>query len=61
MSDLKPQQQAIESARLRLHKLVAEKGGRLSDPEVAELSAYLDKLIVEYERSKRERAVNSNK
>lgn len=56
MFDLKQQQQAIENARLRLHKLVAEKGGSLSDTEVAELSAYLDKLIVEYERGKRAEA-----
>lgn len=54
MSSLKHQEMAIEETRLRLHQLVADLNGDLGCPQVNELSGYLDQLIVEYERSKRE-------
>ena len=52
MFDLTKQQQLIEKERSRLHELVIAKRGNLADPEVNELSAHLDRLIVAYERSK---------
>lgn len=52
MSKLQEQQQEIERVRRRLHELVEAKAGNLIDAEVAELSSYLDRLIVEYERQK---------
>ena len=55
MYDLTKQQQLIEKERSRLHELVIAKRGNLADPEVNELSAHLDRLIVAYERSKMEK------
>jgi len=52
MSDLKQLQQEIECVRSRLHELVMAKQGHFIDPEVTELSSYLDNLIVQYERDK---------
>lgn len=39
----------IEVVRARLHRLVEQRLGDLTDNEVAELSSYLDHLIVKYE------------
>ncbi len=52
MSILIEKQQEIERTRLQLHDLVLEKAGNLIDKDVAELSMYLDRLIVDYEREK---------
>ena len=52
MTELLKKQQEIENLRCRLHELVIAKKGDLTHPEVAELSAQLDRLIVEFERSK---------
>lgn len=51
MSD-RQKQQEIEAARIMLYNLVNDKKGDLSDPEVAKLSAYLDELIVAYEKTR---------
>lgn len=49
VTNLIEKQREIEEVRLRLHFLVEEKAGNFADREVGELSAYLDRLIVEYE------------
>lgn len=54
MSSLNEQQREIEALRLRLHELVLAKRENLADPEVAELSALLDNLIVKFEKTKAE-------
>lgn len=54
MLTLNEQQHEIETTRLRLHELVLTKKGNLKDPEVTELSTFLDNLIVRYERTKAE-------
>ena len=46
---LAEKQQEIEVIRERLHQLVERKFGNFTDTEVADLSQYLDQLIVEYE------------
>ncbi len=52
MFNLQKLAQEIERVRVHLHELVEQKSGNLIDPEVAEASIQLDKLIVEYERVK---------
>ncbi|GBG56866.1 Spo0E family sporulation regulatory protein-aspartic acid phosphatase [Sporomusaceae bacterium FL31] len=52
MSELRQLQMEIEKVRTRLHELVAVKRGHFIDPEVTELSEYLDSLIVKYEKNK---------
>ncbi len=52
MFNLQKLAQEIERVRAHLHELVEQKSGNLIDPEVAEVSIQLDKLIVEYERVK---------
>lgn len=46
---LAEKEREIEIIRERLHQLVERKFGNFTDEEVAELSRYLDRLIVEYE------------
>lgn len=53
MSDLRLLQQEIEQVRAKLHRLVDSKRGHFIDPEVTELSEYLDTLIVKYERNRK--------
>lgn len=52
MSELRQLQMEIEKVRTRLHELVNDKKGHFIDPEVTELSEYLDSLIVKYERNR---------
>ncbi|WP_425059549.1 hypothetical protein SCACP_01410 [Sporomusa carbonis] len=52
MGDLSTKEQEIERVRFRLHQLVVNKRGNLSDKEVAELSSHLDRLIVEYQHAR---------
>jgi hypothetical protein len=52
MSNLQKLAQEIERVRVHLHELVAKKAGNLIDQEVTAVSIELDKLIVEYERTK---------
>lgn len=54
MSNLQKLAQEIERARIHLHELVDKKAGNLIDQEVTEVSIQLDKLIVEYEKSKKQ-------
>lgn len=49
MASLAEMEREIEAVRERLHLLVEQKLGDLTDDEVAELSVYLDQLIVKYE------------
>ena len=49
MATLAEMEREIEAVRERLHLLVEQKLGDLTDDEVAELSVYLDQLIVKYE------------
>ena len=52
MSTCEEQEIEIECMRARLHDLVVAKVGNMIDPEVADLSVKLDKLIVEYQKTK---------
>jgi len=52
MSNLQKLAQEIERVRVHLHELVDEKAGNLIDQEVTAVSIELDKLIVEYERTR---------
>jgi len=52
MPELKEQAEKIEHMRARLHDLVIAKAGNMIDPEVGQLSAELDQLIVEYQKIK---------
>ncbi len=57
---LAEKQREIEVARERLHQLVERKFGNFTDKEVADLSQYLDQLIVEYETANtREKKVDN--
>lgn len=56
MSKLQILAQEIECVRSHLHQLVERKSGNLIDHEVAEVSIQLDKLIVEYEKAKRQQS-----
>ena len=47
MASLAEKEQEIEAVRHKLHLLVEKKSGDFTDQEVAELSTYLDELIVE--------------
>lgn len=49
MASLAEMEREIEAVREWLHLLVEQKLGDLTDDEVAELSVYLDQLIVKYE------------
>lgn len=49
MTSLAEKEREIEIVRSQLHLLVEQKQGDFSDKEVAAMSIYLDKLIVEYE------------
>lgn len=49
MASLAEMEREIEAVRERLHLLVEQKLGDITDDEVAELSVYLDQLIVKYE------------
>lgn len=51
MASLAEKEHEIEAVRDRLHRLVEQKFGDFADQEVAELSRYLDRLIVEYEQA----------
>lgn len=61
MSELRQLQMEIEKVRTRLHELVDVKKGHFIDPEVTELSEYLDSLIVKYERNKTTLSQANNK
>ncbi|MDF2634128.1 MAG: Sporulation stage 0, Spo0E-like regulatory phosphatase [Pelosinus sp.] len=52
MSNLQKLEMEIERVRRHLHELVDKKLGNLIDQEVTAVSIQLDKLIVEYEKSK---------
>ena len=52
MSTQEGQELEIERMRICLHELVIAKGGNMIDPEVGKLSAELDELIVEYQKTK---------
>lgn len=54
MRNLEEKLREIEAMRVQLHRLVLNKNGNMIDPEVAEMSIQLDRLIVDYEQSKRE-------
>ncbi|MCT4621298.1 MAG: aspartyl-phosphate phosphatase Spo0E family protein [Marinisporobacter sp.] len=43
----------IEEARFSLNELIQEKKGDLLDPEVIQLSQFLDHLLSEYDRIKK--------
>jgi hypothetical protein len=47
------QDRKIEETRIRLDALVTMKGFNMQDPEVISLSDELDRLIVDFERTKR--------
>ncbi|HWR42747.1 aspartyl-phosphate phosphatase Spo0E family protein [Sporomusa sp.] len=49
MTSLAEKEREIEIVRDQLHLLVEQKHGNFSDEDVAKMSIYLDKLIVEYE------------
>jgi len=46
------QELEIEQMRAQLHELVIAKVGNMIDPEVSQLSIKLDKLIVQYQKTK---------
>jgi len=46
------QELEIEQMRAQLHELVIAKLGNMIDPEVSQLSIKLDKLIVQYQKTK---------
>jgi hypothetical protein len=50
MNNLEQIQQDIEQARTVLHRMVGAVNGNISHPEVAELSARLDELILSHTR-----------
>ena len=52
MSTIQEQEIEIEHVRALLHELVIAKVGNMIDPEVGELSARLDQLIVKYQKTK---------
>lgn len=52
MCTLEEQEAEVERMRVRLHELVIAKVGNMIDPEVGQLSATLDELIVKYQKTK---------
>jgi hypothetical protein len=49
VDELGRQRQAIEKMRWNLHQLVASRQGNFTHPDVMQLSASLDHLIVDYQ------------